>query len=343
MSIAEKKDTERADRLRALQIDRPRGSPSTPWLAVVLGIAVLAGVLGAGSIYLPLPASSVTPAPVPPMAATAPAHGLAPVARSDWIVAGYLVARRESLVSSEVTGRVSRLLVEEGASVEEGQIIAKLDGTLASADLAIAQARAEAAARSIDAVQAERIEAQRALERRRKLIARNLSSDAELGKDEARFAVLTAEYEKARADRKMASLEADRAAAVVAMHTIAAPFAGTVSSCSVDVGETVSPMSATGSPRDGICRIVDTSSIEVELEVPEKMLSRVPLGTKVQVILDAFPDHGQTATVREIAPTVNREKSTIKVRLGFDEPDPRRRPNMALKVNLLDGKPEVGQ
>ncbi|MEM7058609.1 MAG: efflux RND transporter periplasmic adaptor subunit [Pseudomonadota bacterium] len=311
----------------------------------MLALIFAGGTIGFAWQYPRFASEKNVPAQAPIVAANAQAQTPTPppVVQSDWIVAGYLVARRESLVSSEVTARVRRLMVIEGDLIAEGQVIAELDGTLAVADLAIAKARAIAADRSVEAAKAELIEAESVVERTRKLVARSLSSPADLGKDEARFQVLTAEYEKAQADREMVALEADRAAAVVAMHTITAPFAGTVSNCAVEVGETVSPMSATGSARDGICTIVDTSSIEVELDVPEKMLSRVPLGTKVPVVLDAFPDDVLIATVREIAPVVNREKSTIKIRLAFGESDPRLRPNMAVKVNLQDESTETSE
>ncbi|MEM7213067.1 MAG: efflux RND transporter periplasmic adaptor subunit [Pseudomonadota bacterium] len=312
---------------------------------MVFAFVVIGGVLGLVWQYPWLVSGEDAPVSRPVVSAGAQLQVpmAATVVQSDWIVSGYLVARRESLVSSEVTARIRRLLVTEGVQVAEGQVIAELDDKLADADLSIAKARAIAAERSVAAAQAELVEAESVVERTRKLVARNLSSPADLGKDEARFQVLTAEYEKAQADREMVALKADRAAAVVAMHTITAPFAGTVSNCAVEVGETVSPMSATGSARDGICTIVDTSSIEVELDVPEKMLRRVPMGTKVPVVLDAYPDEVLIAKVREIAPVVSREKSTIKIRLAFGESDPRLRPNMAVKVNLQDQRAETSE
>lgn len=343
MHTSDDRASDRVERLQSLRIDRQGAGRTIPWGWIIVAVAVLGVTIGAGAQYHPLSETSGAPAPALQVAASVPAPAEIAPTRPDWIVAGYLVARRESLVSSEVTGRVSRLMVVEGNIVDEGDVIAHLDSTLANADWTIAKARVDASARSIDAAEAELIEAQRALDRTRQLVARDHSSEAELDKKEARFEVLTAQYEKAKADQAIVSLEADRAAAVLAMHTITAPFSGTVSGCAVDVGETVSPMSSHGTARDGICSIVDTSSIEVELEVPEKMLDRVPLGTKVQVVLDAFPDDGLTASVREIAPVVDRAKSTIKVRLGFEEIDPRLRPNMAVKVNLEDGVEEIGQ
>ena len=47
---------------------------------------------------------------------------------------GYVVARRLATVSSKVTGRVSEVLFEEGAEVEAGQVLARLDATTVQAE-----------------------------------------------------------------------------------------------------------------------------------------------------------------------------------------------------------------
>ena len=53
---------------------------------------------------------------------------------------GYVTARREATVSSEVTGKVVEILVEEGMRVEADQVVARLDDTSQRARLALANA-----------------------------------------------------------------------------------------------------------------------------------------------------------------------------------------------------------
>lgn len=272
-----------------------------------------------------MPATSVAKADQP---------ASAPPVQSEWVIAGYLKARRQSLVSAEVTAKVTELLVEEGSVVQKDQPIARLDSALAKADLRIAQSRANVAARTVEAALAELNEAKRVLLRTRNLSEQSISSRAALTKAQTRVETLTARHLEAEAKQRMAVREAERAVAVVAKHTILAPFSGAVTGCTAQVGETISPMSSGGSIRNGICTIVDTASIEIELDVPETMISRVRVAAKAQAFLDAYPADGLTAKVRAIAPIANREKSTIKVRLGFKTLDPRLRPNMAIKVNL---------
>ncbi|NND65632.1 MAG: biotin/lipoyl-binding protein, partial [Gammaproteobacteria bacterium] len=61
---------------------------------------------------------------------------------------GYVVARRLATVSSEVTGRVVEVLVEEGMPVTLGQLLARLDDQLAQSQLALAKSEQDAANKS---------------------------------------------------------------------------------------------------------------------------------------------------------------------------------------------------
>ena len=327
-------------RLRSLEIDRT-GSARPRRRYWFLAMAFLIFLAACAVAYVSWPRNSsnepLTAVEKTDIAATAEPEAGAPppsIASSDWLVAGYLVARRESLVSAEVTATVAALFVEAGTSVEAGEIIARLDDALAEADLRIAASRAEAAARTIEAIGAERAEAEKVLERIRVLAEASASSQASLDNAQARFGALTARFRQAQAEHQMMIEEAGRASAFIEKHTIKAPFTGVITGCDVEVGEAVSPMSANGSSGVGVCTIFDPLSIEIEIDVPETMISRIRLGSEAQAFLDAYPDDALPVAVSAIAPEANREKSTIQVRLTFTEPDPRLRPNMAVKVSL---------
>jgi HlyD family secretion protein len=103
----------------------------------------------------------------------------------------------------------------------------------------------------------------------------------------------------------------------------------------------ISPLSAGGGfTRTGICTIVDMDSIEIEVDVNEASIGRLHAGTRVEARLDAYPDWIIPASVIAIVPTANREKATVKVRIGLDAKDDRILPDMAVKVTFLeDGTP----
>jgi multidrug resistance efflux pump len=105
---------------------------------------------------------------------------------------------------------------------------------------------------------------------------------------------------------------------------------------SAQPGEMISPMSAGGYTRTGICTIVDMDSIEIEVDVNEAFIGRVHAGTGVDAVLDAYPDWAIPGAVIAIVPTANREKATVKVRIGLKQKDPRILPDMAVKVTFLE-------
>jgi RND family efflux transporter MFP subunit len=95
----------------------------------------------------------------------------------------------------------------------------------------------------------------------------------------------------------------------------------------------ISPVSAGGGfTRTGIGTIVDMASLEVEVDVNESYINRVTPGQTVSVTLDSYPDSRIAAKVIAIVPTADRQKATVRVRVGFDQLDPRILPDMGLKV-----------
>ena len=56
----------------------------------------------------------------------------------------------------------------------------------------------------------------------------------------------------------------------------------------------------------------------------------------VNAVLDAYPDWTIPAAVIAIVPTANREKATVRVRIGLQRKDPRVLPDMAVKVTFIE-------
>ena len=262
---------------------------------------------------------------------------VAPASAGSLIASGYVVARRKATIAAEVTGKVVELLVDEGMVVQAGQVLARLDDVLADKDYALAQARAEASEAAVAAIAADLTDAERILSRTQTLSGKNYATEADLTKAQARAGVLHAQLHQAEAQMAAARLEAQRFGEVLGKHRIRAPFAGVVVDRSAQPGEMISPLSAGGGfTRTGICTIVDMDSIEIEVDVNEASIGRLHAGTRVEAVLDAYPDWRIPGAVIAIVPTANREKATVKVRVGMDMKDPRILPDMAIKVTFLD-------
>jgi HlyD family secretion protein len=277
-----------------------------------------------------------TPQRSPPPQATAskPAGALA--------ASGYVVARRKATVAAEITGKVVEVFIDEGMTVTEGQVVARLDSVLAERDLELARSRAESSDAAIAAITADLEDATRIMTRIQTLSQKSFATEADLTKAQARVGVLNAQLRQAKSQFETASIDARRSASVLDKHQIRAPFAGVVVDRSAQPGEMISPMSVGGYTRTGICTIVDMDSIEIEVDVNEAFIGRVVPGGAVNAMLDAYPDWTIPASVIAIVPTANREKATVKVRIRFDKKDPRILPDMAVKVNFLaDAKENI--
>jgi len=248
---------------------------------------------------------------------------------------GYVVARRKATVAAEITGKVVEVFIDEGMTVTEGQVVARLDSVLAERDYELARSRAETADAAIAAITADLEDATRIMTRVQTLSQKNFATEADLTKAQARVGVLNAQLRQAQSQFETAKIDARRSAAMLDKHQIRAPFSGVVIDRSAQPGEMISPMSVGGYTRTGICTIVDMDSIEIEVDVNEAFIGRVVPGGAVNAMLDAYPDWTIPASVIAIVPTANREKATVKVRIRFDKKDPRILPDMAVKVNFL--------
>jgi RND family efflux transporter MFP subunit len=322
-----------SERIHALRIDREVEAPSRSgrlWLIVPAALIVLA--LGwwffmrfaAGAAEV-----ETDTARKPPSAAAA---------ASVLDATGYVVARREATVSSKLTGKVAEILVEEGMRVEEGQVVARLDDATQQAQYDLAGAQVEAARAALTEIQAQLRAARLERDRLRDLAARKLTSVSSLDSAEANYDTLAARLQTGRENVKVAERSLGLAQDALDNMVIRAPFSGMVVSKNAQPGEMISPVSAGGGfTRTGICTIVDMDSLEIEVDVNEAYIQRVAAGQRVTATLDAYPDWQIPAEVIAIVPTADRQKATVRVRIGFLERDDRVLRDMGVKVAFLGG------
>ena len=83
-------------------------------------------------------------------------------------------------------------------------------------------------------------------------------------------------------------------------------------------------------------------SLEIEVDVSESYINRVEPDQPVTATLDSYPDWHIPAHVIAIIPSADRQKATVKVRVGFEKLDPRILPDMGVKVAFQSGdKPDA--
>jgi len=323
-----------------LRIERsPEPEPTSQFWPVAIGILVLALVM-AVVWWLKRPAAIPVHTVVVREAAGDGTE------RTVLNSSGYVTARRQATVSSKITGKVVEVLVEEGMKVQEGQLLARLDDTNIKTSLHLAEAQLASATNALAETRVRLREADQEMQRVTGLIKNKIATPADYDHAEAAVLALKARLEQQQADVNVAEKQVASWVQQVDDAIIRAPFTGIVTSKNAQPGEMISPISAGGGfTRTGICTIVDMESLEIEIDVNESYINRVRAGQAVEASLDAYAEWKIPCKVIAIIPTADRQKSTVKVRVGFDRLDPRILPEMSVKVAFreADGSGPVAE
>ena len=246
---------------------------------------------------------------------------------------GYVTARRQATVSAKVTGKVVEVLIEEGMKVKEGQVLARLDDSNVKTSLDVAEAELQSTRLTLEETRAQLKQADLEFARDTDLANAKLISPSDLDKAESDAMTLRARVSRQQQDITTAERQVSLWKQQIEDMVIRAPFDGVITTKNAQPGEMLSPVSAGGGfTRTGIGTVVDMNSLEIELDVNENYINRVEPAQPAEAVLDAYPDWKIPCKVIAIIPTADRQKSTVKVRVGFDKLDPRILPDMSVKV-----------
>lgn len=166
-------------------------------------------------------------------------------------------------------GTVKAVFVTEGQAVRKGQPVLKLDDALARQQLAAAE-------QQIAGLESQARLAQSVYERQQNLWRQNIGSEVQVLEAKTRAESAQSQLNAARANVRLAQEQ-------VAQSTVTAEIAGTIDLLNVKVGEFFSPASA-ANPNSGV-RIVNTANLKVRVSVPENYLSRIKVGSPLEVVL----------------------------------------------------------
>jgi len=190
---------------------------------------------------------------------------------------GTLQYDRISNVSSEVTGLVERILVQEGAMVDKEEELILLDTEILDKEIALQETR-------IEQIALRRELAAKNLQRLDTLLARKGTSEKNY--DDALFA-----YQDSLADHKGAELELKKLLIKKRKSVIQAPFAGIILSKNIESGDWVQQGKE-------LVSIASTQDLVVRVPVEETVLPFVQVGETVPVVINAY--------IRELSGTISR-------------------------------------
>ena len=225
---------------------------------------------------------------------------------------GNVRARRKVDISSDISARVSQLLVEEGEDVEQEQILLRLDPSRYQAALDRSQANLSQAQAGVAQARANLIRAERQAERMASLRARDslLVSRQDVENAETDLEVQQSLLDAAVFGVNQSQAAVEEARDQLSKTIIRAPISGRVTRLNVEEGETVI-VGTMNNPGSLILTVSDLSVMEVVLEVDETDVPEIALGDSAMVELDAFPDLVFPGTVTEIGNSAIRPPSQV--------------------------------
>ena len=222
---------------------------------------------------------------------------------------GYVEAERKADLSPKITSRITELNVTEGTRVRKGDVVARLDHTDLDAQLADAKATW--------------VNARAEMERQDALRKEGLAPQS---------AVDAAVASEASTRAKVAYVEA-----LLSYTEIRAPFTGVITAKRAFVGEAVSPFGSSpsgGGSGGAIVTLVEFSTLYVGADVNESNLARLSDRQPAEISLDAVPDKTYHGFLRQIVPSADRQKGTVRVKVAFLDADDKILPDLSARVSF---------
>jgi len=212
---------------------------------------------------------------------------------------GDVLAIQSASIAARVAGALDRVRANIGDKVQAGQSLALIDTT----ELALTAAQAAATFAT----------ARAAYERARQLAPDSLVSSQDFDDAEAAMKVAEANYRAAQARLGYAN--------------VTAPFPGTVTARLLDAGALVSNGTA-------LFTLADFDSVKVVVNVMERDVPQVSVGTAAQVVADALPSDTFAGRVGRASGAIDPATRTMPVEVFVPNPEHRLKPGMFATVNL---------
>jgi len=243
-------------------------------------------------------------------------------------------------ITSEFSGEIIALLVEEGQNVRIGDLLIVMDTVQIKADVSQARYSLDGARAYRDGAEASYKQADEEFQRKQQLYDQKLSSETEYTTAHYAYLNAKANFESAQATANGAEAAYDKQLDRLSKARITSPMDGVVTLLDCEVGEIAAGQTAFTQGKT-LMTIADLRVFEVEVEVDETEVNKIALGQQSEIEVDAIPDTSFVGSVVEIGNTAimvglgTQDQSTnFKVKVTFAEVNPKLRPGMSATVDI---------
>jgi HlyD family secretion protein len=242
-------------------------------------------------------------------------------------------------ITSEVTGEIVNLPVEEGDRVRKGQLLIKIKGDAYVAQQERAQANLQASEANLQMRKAELDKVTQDYNRMKELHGKSLASDSELETAKSNYLSTKAQYESAEANVLQNKASLKEIIEQVKKTTIYSPIDGVVTKLNVELGERV--LGSGFSQGTDIMTVSDLNNIEATVEVDENDVVLISVNDTARIKVDAFGDRVFKGTVTQIGNSAitsglgtQEQVVNFEVRIKLLEPDDALRPGMSCNADI---------
>jgi len=236
-------------------------------------------------------------------------------------------------VGTQVSGQLQKILVDFGAEVKQGDLLAQIDATVYQARVAADEAQLMSLKAQVAEKQANRTLADQQLRRQKTLLAGRATSQDAFESAEANLQVIDAQIDALRAQIQQieSNLKADQAN--LGYTKIFAPMAGTVVDIIARQGQTLNA----NQQAPIILRIADLSTMTVVTQVSEADVAKLKLGVAAYFTTLGQPDRRRIGKLRQILPTPQVVNNVVLYSALFDVANPERDllPQMSAQVFFI--------
>jgi HlyD family secretion protein len=240
-------------------------------------------------------------------------------------------------VSTQVSGRLAKVLVDFNSKVKSGQVVAEIDQSSFLTRLDQNQANYRSAQAALDGARVTMESTKKKFERAQSLFEKNLISFEEKENSETQYLSAEADLKSSEARLEQARSQLDSSKVDLSYTVIRSPIDGIVISRNVNVGQTV----AASFQAPILFQIAnDLSKMRVECSIDEADIGKVQEGQEARFSVDAFPNDnfvGKVSQVRYSA-TVQQNVVTYTAIVDVNNPDLKLRPGMTATASILTGQ-----
>lgn len=241
-------------------------------------------------------------------------------------------------ISAEVSGEIIELPVKEGQQVEKGDLLVEIKPDIYVARVNSAEASYLSALASLSNSNASLRRAQLEFQRNKELFDGGLLSELDFLAIQTSHDIAKAQNEVSQHQVSVAKASLDQAKEELAMTTIAAPLAGTISQLNSELGEKV--LGTAMNTGTEIMTIADLDQMEARVDIGEIDIILVEVGQGAKLEVDAFRDQEFRGTVTEIANSSrfspggqSQEAIKFEVKIRIDDKE-QFRPGMSVTAEI---------